>query len=272
MLSHILMTRFNVKSKPNNNTNSVTPSWLNERVALFEKYCLSSINCQTIKPDVWIILFDKDTPQETRIYADNWKNKFNFIVPVYLEYFDSSIAAILVNTYKNTDSEWLLTTRLDNDDALHPHFFELLRNNVIKDQTEFLNIPQGLIAANGKFYRKSDRSNPFISYSESARNPSTVWIDQHHLLSRHAPIRQLNLRDGWIQVIHGNNIANKIRGIRAPISSLDRSYLPSVLLKNLDSEPFTEIIFDNTFGLIRRYSGSLFRFLRTKYRDFNNKS
>lgn len=270
MISHILMTRFNVRSSPRDSTKGLSIVWLEERLALFEKYCLPSITGQTTRPDVWLILFDAETPPEIKTVMENWQRQFDFIVPVYLEYFNQAVAVSLVNGYKEPDANWLMTTRLDNDDALHPHFFEQLRHNVKEGYREFLNVPQGLIAANGKFYRKNDWSNPFITFSESAFNPETVWIDQHHLLARHAPIRQLALHDGWIQIVHGGNLANQIRGMRAPISSLDRSSLLPALLTNLGNESFIDLFMDNSLGLVGRYSGSLFRFARTKLRDWNN--
>jgi hypothetical protein len=270
MISHILMNRFNVRSSPGDSTKGLSIVWLDERLALFEKYCLPSITGQTTRPDVWLILFDAETPPEIKKVMEKWQRQFHFIVPVYLDCFNQAVAVGLVNGYKAHDADWLMTTRLDNDDALHPLFFEQLRQNVKEGYREFLNIPHGLIAANGKFYRKSDWSSPFITFSESASNPETVWIDQHHLLARHASIRQLALRDGWIQIVHGRNLANQIRGIRAPISSLDRSSLPPALLVDLVSESFIDLCMDNSFGLIRRYSGSLFRFVRTKLRDWNN--
>ena len=58
--------------------------------------------------------------------------------------------------------------------------------------------------------------NPFISRVEAdVRALQTVFVDQHQLLSGYGRITQVRTEPMWIQVIHGGNIANVVRGIRA---------------------------------------------------------
>ena len=271
MITHILMTRFNVRTNEGDlSTERLSPSWLRERLDLFNKYCFPSITYQTILPDVWIVMFNAQTPDEIKRLIENSIKGIKFIVPVYVDYFDVGIAKKLVTKYLPHGANWLITTRLDNDDALHPHFLEVVRSHAREGQREFINIPTGLVVANKRCYRKNDWSSPFISLSETAHEPTTVWIDKHHLLSRHGAIRQLNLRDGWIQIIHGGNLANQVRGVRVPFASINLRTLPTLLANSIERESVVDLLFDNSLGLFRRYTGSAFRFARTKLRDWHD--
>ncbi len=40
-------------------------------------------------------------------------------------------------------------------------------------------------------------------------------MDGHHLLKNHGTIRQLREKLVWMQVVHGDNIANTVHGVRA---------------------------------------------------------
>jgi hypothetical protein len=162
-----------------------------------------------------------------------------------------------VREHADLTAGWLLTSRLDNDDAIHPRFFEVIRRHAVEGRREFLNVPRGLIVAGGKCYRKSITANPFLAFSESSSNPRTVWAEQHGLLGSIAPVRQLALRDGWIQIVHGGNLSNTIRGLRVPASWLDRRCMPAALAEELTTGGFLELCKDNTIGLWRRCGPSV---------------
>jgi len=264
MITHVLTTRFNVRfaHSPSSSAHALSLQWLAERVGLFEKYCLPSVLYQTLKPDVWLIWLDRDSPPQLREWARQWQAKCDFIRPVYVGAFDVPVAVESVREYADPSAGWLLTSRLDNDDAIHPRFFEVLRRSAVEGQREFLNVPRGLIVAGGKCYRKSIAANPFISFSEPSYEPRTVWAEQHGLLGSIAPVRQVALRDGWIQIVHGGNLSNTVRGVRVPASWLDRGCIPPALAEELTAGGFLEFCKDNTVGLWRRCLPSVMNLVR----------
>lgn len=258
------MTRFNVRFAHSLSSSALalSPDWLWGRVALFEDYCLSSVISQTARPDSWIIMFDENTPPELRERAASWRAAIGIIRPAYMGPFDVPVAVDAVMLHGRVDRNWLVTTRLDSDDALHPRFCEVVRENVVEGRREFLNITRGLIVANGKCYRKSMPANPFISFSEPTMNARTVWAEQHGLLHQVAPVRQLRLRDGWVQIVHGGNLSNIVRGVRIPSGWVSRSCLPPKIAAELRRDGWVELITDNTLGLWRRWLPAIRNLLR----------
>jgi len=119
----------------------------------------------------------------------------------------------------SSDCRQVITTRLDNDDAVDPKLLELVANAASVGHFEFINATNGLVVNQNRFYRKRDLSNAFISASEPVESFRTVWLDQHHRLGKYAPIKQLPLKDAWIQIIHGSNLANRVRGVRAAVNN-----------------------------------------------------
>jgi len=264
MFTHALMTRFNVRfaRSPSSSALALSDQWLSERVALFEDYCLASVLTQTEYPDVWLILLDKDTPEHIRERAASWGAAYPFIRPVFIDAFDIPVAVRVVQDNVPRNCEWLVTSRLDSDDAIHPRFFEVLRANVVEGRREFLNVPSGLIIAAGKCFRKAIKANPFISFSEPRSNPQTIWAEQHGLLGSIAPVRQMWLRDGWIQIIHGGNLSNTVRGVRVSAASVSRDCLPPRLAAQLIPDNFVDLCVDNTIGLWQRYAPAVSNVLR----------
>jgi hypothetical protein len=172
----------------------------------------------------------------------------------YCGVFGPEICADRVRRVVAADTEWLLTTRLDNDDALNPRFIETLQSEVRPGVREFINPTHGLIVANGKLYRHHDYSGPFISLSEPLEGCRTVWIDEHGLLSRHGSVRQFALRDAWIQVVHGGNLANQVRGVRISPTKVFPDVLPPALSASLVRVRLSGLIFANVSRLLRQYT------------------
>ena len=111
-------------------------------------------------------------------------------------------------------TEWLLTTRFDNDDALHRQFVERLHDEVRPGTTEALNFPYGVVLGRGRTYLSLQASNAFVSLSEIFPNPKTVLGDTHNTISRIAPVRNIEGGPAWMQVVHNSNVSNKLRGRR----------------------------------------------------------
>jgi len=210
--AHIILTRFNVKSKGKESKIRLQPNWLDNRFKLFETYCFPSICKQSNKNFIWLIYFDIDTPEEYKQRITDLANECEQLNPFYIdewnkENVDSAILSLIAK-----DRDFLLTTRLDNDDGLHPEFVETLQRGVESKHNKYYNFPYGMTFAAGYAYSHKDNSNAFLSRIESVKNFKTAWEKPHPEVIKTENVEQLNLKYAWLQVIHGQNVSNKIRG------------------------------------------------------------
>ena len=271
-MDHFVLTRFNVRPPDGSTARIHDFEWLAKRLELFENFCLPSVVHQTRVPTAWLIFLDCGTPSEIRLQFDGMVHPYPFIKPVYCSGLSAAFAAECIRSHASPDCRWVITTRLDNDDAIHVRLLENVFTSASIGTYEFINAPSGLVVCQDRFYSKSDRSSPFISASEPMGDCKTVWIDQHHRLGRYAPIKQLSIRYAWIQIIHGDNLANRVRGIRVPGYSIDKEGVPHALVTRMRKEPLGELFVDNSIGLVIRYGGSLIRWLRRHVKESLNKS
>jgi hypothetical protein len=263
----VLLTRFNVRLSAHANPKILSLEWLRHRLQLFKEVTLASVSAQTAAPDQWFVFFDAETPNTFRKEVDDACKDLGFITPVYCVEFTADTYQNAIRKWLPNGTTWLVTTRIDSDDGLHPASLSNVYSTIQVGRREFINPSRGLIICGRKAYRKRDYSSPFISLSEPAERCDTVWMEQHQRLARCGPIRQLVDRDSWVQVVHGGNIANQIRGVRAPFASIDKTALPALLASQLRDDGFVELATDNTLGLVSRYARSLVRRVKREYAD-----
>jgi len=256
---HIILTRFNVRRGRTADPRALSTDWLRTRIQLFRDATVASILLQTRAPDLWLVFFDEATPSFVRVEMEALGKEIGALKAEYCGELTTAVLEQCIRKNLPVGVDWLVTTRLDNDDALNPRFIEFLMANVMPGIREFINPKRGLIVSNGLLYRKRDYSSPFISFSEPVDEFRTVWLDQHHRLCRYATIKQLDLQDAWIQLVHGGNIANQVRGIRVLPRSIVDGLLPPAIQNTLKDVNLGEFIIANSFGLILRYVRSAWR-------------
>lgn len=142
MLHHFILTRFNLPLwKYDKNNRLINHSvWLNERLGLFETYCLPSVVKQSNKNFIWILLCDENTPVEYRDRIRAYKNKCPQIELIQVEeeyawqfpriFFE--VVAEFLEARGAKDGDICLTTQLDNDDALQKDYVQIVQNHVSK--------------------------------------------------------------------------------------------------------------------------------------------
>jgi hypothetical protein len=187
--------------------------WLNDRLRLFEAYCLPSVAAQSNRNFSWYLYFDDSTPSE---YLDRVAVAIAGTNNVFIKRCALWEGSTLVNdvvTGLDEHTRWVITTRLDNDDGLQRDFVTML-HAAVEERMEFLNFPRGIIWYSGKCYAYGHPSNAFLSMIEPANSPRTVWLVPHEKAARIAPVRQLSDIPAFLQVVHGNNVSNKPRGTR----------------------------------------------------------
>ena len=112
----------------------------------------------------WLVLFDIHTPANFRIRIQEYSRWPNF-APVYLEKYNlERVRERILSMIKIPG--YLITTRLDNDDALCRNFVEIVQSNFFGQDFEFLNLQHGYVWHRNRIYLRRLPSNPFISLVE----------------------------------------------------------------------------------------------------------
>lgn len=214
MIQHFVLTRFNIASPGREMAIRNSPGWLNRRFDLFDRYCLPSMAAQDRTDFHWLIYFDKDTPPEFKERIERARQTVDF-EPRYVGLFHASMATDDVQARTDPAANRILTTRLDNDDAVAGDFLSRVRAaaSSLPDST-VINFTNGIALKQGRLYAASDESNPFTSLIEPAAGAQTIWSAQHRDLGRLWTLKQIQGPPCWLQVVHGENVANRIKGRR----------------------------------------------------------
>lgn len=238
-LDHLIVTRYNVPiSWGRRGQLHADEDWLEERQGLFERYCLPSVvlaerSCPSV---TWVLLCAVDSPPSLRTFMAQVVQLHPWIVPLYLEE-NVPIGDIVDESLKqraNKPRRFLLTTRLDSDDAVGRDFVKDLRQAAERSlELEFLgkkelptliNFPFGCQTVHGRLYFSADLGNPFISFLEERSEGDPIiscYSGTHRDLHQSARTVSQLMASGpsWLQVIHGSNEANVVCGLRVPRSA-----------------------------------------------------
>mgnify|MGYP001396225196 CR=1 FL=1 len=229
-MKHFIMTHFNLKlwKTDKNNQTTQTQEWLERRFLLFEEFCLPSVAAQTDKNFYWFCMFDIDTPNLYRARIEDYKKLVPQLIPLYMtqdetikgndQFLKDQIKKLL-----DTEDELLITSQLDNDDAIHADFVKDINNMAKKESAKdaFYIFSYGY-----QYYTEAD----FLLkiYYPNNHFPSRVEKDLTNfklvLSISHSHLRKKSLRDKikvvnvdnvekplWIEVIHNKNVSNDVR-------------------------------------------------------------
>ncbi len=211
-MDHVILTRFNLPSKGPESIIRAQQGWLRSRVSLFETYCLPSMLAQTRASYRWLIYFDPQSPDWLRSWIEGHVASGHFVPAFREEVSDEDLAGDIGGLF-DAPGEELITTNLDNDDALAHDFVERLQSQPIPPSTTVYYFSTGLIKSAVGLYRRRDRHNAFPSVREPwSDRPRTCWADWHNRLSRHMAVVEIGGHPRWLQVVHDSNVTNRIRG------------------------------------------------------------
>lgn len=220
--SHVLLTRFNTRL-----AGAAPPGddWMAERMRLFETYCMPSVYRQTSTDFDWLVFLDAATLPRWRTRVEAMAQHSGFR-PVFLDGpFDAGHASRAIAGLGLGRAPHLMTTRLDNDDALAPGFIAAVQRAFRPRPLEFLNFPLGYQLAGDRVFLRPYLASSFVTLVEEAGAQPwrTVHFVGHHLVGRY-PVRQLRAGPAWLQVVHGTNLANEVRGIPVGGSAAARRF------------------------------------------------
>lgn len=210
--AYVFFTRFNLPSRGYESYVRSTENWLQKRVELFERFCLPSVMGQTDQDFAWIVYFDPQSPTWLMRKIKAWQSydRFRpiFREEVSLEEKHADIAANLIARPR------LISTNLDNDDGLALDFVARIKAIRPSHPRCAIFLATGVILQGHRVYLNRDLQNAFCSVSEDWHEPITCWAYPHTDLSRHMPFLSVEGQPGWLQVIHGGNVSNRVKGRR----------------------------------------------------------
>lgn len=228
-MQHFILTRFNLllwnRDKEGNKVRS--KQWLVHRFSLFEKYCLPSINKQTYKNFEWIVLFDSTTPEAFKKRVEKYQKECPQLTPIYVEpkdgqrfaqIFREKVIFILNNQEFENMRMWprVLTTYLDNDDALSINFVEDVQRRAAKlANGTFVNYIDGYQYYTDHNYMMQIHypRNHFMSVVEdgNADTLKTIYgYGSHYYIEKIPGVKIVAVKNQpmWCEVIHEKNMGN----------------------------------------------------------------
>ena len=242
-IQHFILTRFNLllwnKDKEGNPVR--TKKWLEHRFKLFEHYCLPSIVNQTSQQFEWIVLFDSSTPESFKDKISEFQEKCPQFIPVYVKPENGRYFAEIFRqeVAKRLTSQRVITTYMDNDDALDIHFVEDIQRRAasLPDGT-FITYDSGYQFFTDYNYvmRICFPKNHFMSVVESG-NPTTVktiyGYGSHYYIDKIRGVRIVHVKNQpmWCEVIHEKNMGNDAYFLRAKMMKDDGLLITAYGLK-----------------------------------------
>ncbi|AXE38684.1 glycosyltransferase [Acidipropionibacterium virtanenii] len=226
-VDHLLVTRFNLPSHGPESLIRAREGWLQNRIELFERYTVPSVRSQTNQDFSWLVYLDPLSPQWLLDRLAPLVDE-GLLVARYREEVGWQDVAADAGEVTGGRGGMLITTNLDNDDALAVDFVDRLREAALDGRRGAVYLADGLIRVDGRLYRWRDPVNAFCSVIETWEAPQTAWRDWHILLRRHMAVTSLEGPPGWLQIVHGRNVSNRIRGRLADPASC-RTLFPGSL-------------------------------------------
>ena len=254
-VKHLMLTRFNVASPGREQAIRLKPGWLDDRFELFRKLCLPGVASQTRQDFEWFIFFDEQTPDRYRDEIARLQTIYPFRAKFTPMFEMDKIVPELVQ--RGGDAEWLLTTRLDSDDVLAVDHVSRLRELFDTPRRQVVNFRRGAILSikgeKPQLYRVADDSNPFASLMEPmTADAGTIWAVKHVEIDRIAPVLQVEGAPAWLQVVHGGNVSNRVKGVRVPVVSLAAVFPYLSTVQGLDEKPHDIVLSNSVMGPLRQ--------------------
>lgn len=248
-------------------------SYLDYRFMLFETYCIPSIKNQTCQDFKWLILMDYNTPDKFKKRLQQLHEEYKNLIPFYLDIkqYEAPYPQEYINLYNayapvagipdyehieddpkrelqhiitpmfvrdcimslSKGSEYIITTRIDNDDSFHKDLVATVQDRVkAKPERIVLDYPYTYkFILNDKIaYRYTLKNNHFLSLVERSTDTLQSAIYWNHLFIDHfVKIEHIYTEPMQIELIHGNNVVNDFTELTIPglvyaITHLKRSF------------------------------------------------
>lgn len=210
---HFLLTRFSAVFRAGDVP--AQEEWLRYRLGFFVDACWASVRRQEGADFTWVVLFDDRCPDDFREDVEELAR--GVFTPIWThEAFSPRLFAREIE--RRSDAPWLLTTRLDSDDAIARDFMASAQREFAHQDKLFVDFPRGVqLDRSGSVYLYDQLSSPFLTLIEKRVEgiaPVTVYSARHARARLEGPLREVNAPPMWAQVIQGTNLLNITVGSR----------------------------------------------------------
>jgi hypothetical protein len=207
---HYICTRYNTGLYSTNVYKVEDPDkWMKERIKLYKSHVFG-LRDQTNQNFHYLCFMDEKTPKK---YIKEVRNLLlNFLGNSFLIVLD-----VPFNHFKElkVTTDYIITSRIDNDDFYLKDFVKSIQSN-FKGKEEVLDVVGYQLSLNNGDWYTSGRirpNSPFISLVEkNSGDLKTVFHKPHSSMPDLFTGRFVGDDPCYVQVIHGNNLKNKIIG------------------------------------------------------------
>ncbi|TDR89288.1 class I SAM-dependent methyltransferase [Enterovirga rhinocerotis] len=238
---YALLTRFNMFLPQFRDTGRILSEedfavWLKKRAAIFAQTCLPSVVGQARRPDRWFIGFDETRRDHIQPVLDLIK-PYPWIVPVWQRVINGeheSARLVFVRSVAEAlrpDHRYVLTSRVDNDDAINKLFCEAVDDYAaavyekLPDERDFwISFPYGM-QYNGDTCRVFPlNNNAFLSKFERAdafpkmKGATALSGNHSRVFSKGRVFTPMTRFPMWIQMVHGSNVSNSSSSILSALA------------------------------------------------------
>jgi len=263
IFKHFLATRFNVRvggwDTTKNGETLLDDSWMDNRFELFENYCLPSVINQSNQNFTWCLYFDLHTAE---VYQQRIKELTESYLNIHIFFIDS-IGELkphlinFINSGENNNCDYVITSRLDNDDLLHRDYIKVVQQLFEASHTTVIDVRSGykvnIEEGDCEIRNYTQNFNPFISLIEKKECVETVFNQMHHEWFKAKKVIAYYDRQLWIELIHRKNCINEANhsleptlkfnepefGIHGKIAlKKDFKYFASYFMKKLENLTF----------------------------------
>lgn len=209
-VAHAVISRWNVKGM-------LDEEWLRHRMKLFRKYTAPSLASQTIKDFIWLLLCDPASPQwlYDEIEQTMGRQGLDFAI---VDWYAKRGWFPAAREEMPEDASVYITTRIDNDDAIHKRHLELVRKEVREraSLTDFIiSFPYGqhFHVESGQAKDRSKLLNPFLTRVERKPRDEIMMVmgKGHGRWPRESVVPVTWNEPMWLCVVHDRNALNRIR-------------------------------------------------------------
>lgn len=249
---HYILTRFALSYFEGVGDACLDEQYLDYRFSLFESVCLPSVKSQTCQNFKWLVLFDSRTPTRFKKRIEALQKDYPQLLPCYIDlkkeadllpvekYIqpNDEYETVVRGLSKNADTlendrpsriilpgvihriidlhscspDYYVTTRLDNDDALHKDYVSIVQQKVLANPQhvifDFVNTYK-FILDEGIVYRYSLENGHFLTLVEPADGLfQTILFWNHLYASRFVETLHFHQRPLQLELVHKNNYVN----------------------------------------------------------------
>jgi len=277
MFQHFIITRFNLRRESWNTTRTntvvLTEEWMDNRLKLFENFCYASIEKQRNQNFEWLVFFDKQTDVKHKEIIKRLEGKFPNFKAIFIDGMEVFLSEIKKEITARLCKPYLITSRLDNDDALSDDYIDEVQKQFQQQNFLAIDYIDGFtlqVEPEVKLGKRSHAHNPFISLIERVEDFQTVWSrERHGRWCKEKEVKSIRNNRLWMSIIHSENKANDFVGFgEVAWRNIEKFNIDKTVLSELKAEQqlLSEWKMQSTRNQLRTYWKVTFKLLKRRFK------